>query len=101
VVVPPDNLRLLEGDSIGAIFDVHEMLDETLERVVFGQPVRLPNMSKLERNRPLTLVPRVIVDTSAAKELGKAERRKNGRTSPDRKFASPNSNRDDVPGAAP
>jgi hypothetical protein len=65
--------RLLEGDPIGTIFDVHEMSDEALERMVFGQPIRLPNMSKLERSNVLTPVLRAIVDASSAKEPGAAE----------------------------
>ena len=41
------------------------MTDEALERVVFGQTVRLPNMSKLERSSVLSPVLRAIVDASA------------------------------------
>ena len=54
-------------------FDVHEMSDEALERMVFGQPVRLPNMSKSERRSVLTPVLQAIVDASSAKEPGAAD----------------------------
>ena len=55
-----------EHRHLGAIgsFDVRDMSDEALERMVFGQPVRLPNMSKMERGRVLAPVLRAIVDAS-------------------------------------
>jgi hypothetical protein len=64
-----------EHHHISAVgtFDVHEMSDEALERMVFGQPVRLPNMSKLERSSVLAPVLRAIVDASPTKEPDAAE----------------------------
>jgi hypothetical protein len=55
-----------EHRHVGALgtFDLREMSDEALEQMVFGQPVRLPNMSKMERGQVLAPVLRAIVDAS-------------------------------------
>ena len=48
-------------------FDVTELSDEALERIIFGQPVELPKMSRMQRRQTLAPVLRAIVDASPAK----------------------------------
>ena len=46
-------------------FDVREMSDEALERIVFGSPPNLPPMSKLERSKVLAPVLQAVVSASS------------------------------------
>jgi hypothetical protein len=59
----------LEHRHTGAVgtFDVHELSDEALERMIFGQPVNLPGMSRMERPKTLAPILRAIADSSAVK----------------------------------
>ena len=47
-----------------ATFDVREMSDEELERMIFSTPLNLPPMSKVERRRILAPVLQAVAETS-------------------------------------
>jgi hypothetical protein len=49
-------------------FDVHEISDEALERIVFGGPVNLPPMSPADRRKTLTPVLQAVVSASNKKD---------------------------------
>lgn len=59
-----------EHHHMGALgtFDVREMSDEALERIVFGAPPNLPPMSRAERRRTLAPVLQAVVNASNADE---------------------------------
>ena len=46
-------------------FDVREMSDEALERIVFGAPPNLPPMSRAERRKTLAPVLQAVVNASS------------------------------------
>ena len=48
-------------------FDIREMSDEALERLVFGSPPNLPAMSKLGRSKLLAPVLQAVVSASSDK----------------------------------
>jgi hypothetical protein len=56
-----------EHRHLGAIgsFDVRDMSDEALERIVFGAPPNLPPMSRLERRKALAPVLEAVVKASS------------------------------------
>ena len=58
-----------EHRHVGAFgtFDVHEMSDEALERIVFGASPNLPPMSRQERRKVLAPVLQAIVSASETK----------------------------------
>lgn len=58
-----------EHHHVGAIgtFDVREMSDEALERIVFGASPNLPPMSRQERRKVLAPVLQAIVSASEIK----------------------------------
>jgi hypothetical protein len=57
-----------EHQHTGALgtFDVREMSDEALERIVFGAPPKLPGLSSSERRTALAPVLRAVVSASSA-----------------------------------
>jgi hypothetical protein len=57
-----------EHRHVGAFgtFDVREMSDEALERIVFGAPPNLPPMSRTQRREVLAPVLRAMVEHSSA-----------------------------------
>jgi hypothetical protein len=58
-----------EHQHIGAFgtFDVREMSDEALEKIVFGSPPNLPPMSRSERRTALAPILRAVVSASTDK----------------------------------
>lgn len=57
-----------EHRHLGAIgtFDVRDMSDEALERIVFGAPPNLPPMSRQERRKTLAPILEAVVNASSA-----------------------------------
>ena len=57
-----------EHRHVGAIgtFDVRDMSDEALERIVFGAPPNLPPMSRAERRKTLAPILEAVVNASPA-----------------------------------
>ena len=56
-----------EHRHVGAFgtFDVHEMSDEALERIVFGAPPNLPPMTRAERRKALAPILQAIVSAAS------------------------------------
>jgi hypothetical protein len=48
-------------------FDVREMSDEELERRIFGKPVELPGLSRIERGEVLAPVLNAMLNAAKAK----------------------------------
>ena len=49
-------------------FDVRSMSDEELERRIFGKPIELPGLSKMERSQVLAPVLDAMLETAKAKQ---------------------------------
>ena len=64
-----------EHKHTGAIstFDVRDMSDEALEKIIFGTPPNLPPMPRWERRQVLAPVLRAMVDGSAKVDAGLIE----------------------------
>jgi hypothetical protein len=56
-----------EHRHIGAVgtFDVRDMSDEALEKIIFGQAPELPGVPRTERRRALAPVLQAVIDASA------------------------------------
>jgi hypothetical protein len=59
-----------EHRHMGALgtFDVRELSDEALERIVFGTPPNLPHMSQAERRKALAPVLQAVVSAASGRD---------------------------------